>query len=81
VDVLDERPAPAIGSEWLRRRRWRHRIRGLGDIALARSDQEGARARYEEALVLYQRIEEPCSIGMAHRGLAGVVLLSTCRRS
>jgi hypothetical protein len=35
-----------------------------------RSDHEGAQARYEEALPLYERIREPYSIGMAQRRLA-----------
>ncbi len=33
-----------------------HCIASFGDIALARSDHEGARARYEEALPLYRRM-------------------------
>ena len=42
-----------------------NRIRGLGDIALARSDREAARVRYEEALAVYGRISAPYSIGFA----------------
>jgi len=45
-------------------------IKGLGDIALARSDQNDARARYGQALKLYQRISEPYSLGITHRQLA-----------
>jgi hypothetical protein len=43
---------------------------GLGDIALERSDHEGARASYESALSLYERLAEPYSIGITHRRLA-----------
>jgi hypothetical protein len=43
---------------------------GLGNIALRRSDLDDARARYEQALLLYQAIADPCSIGWALVGLA-----------
>ena len=42
----------------------------MGDIARERSDHGEARRRYEEALQLYERIEDPYSIGWAHRRLA-----------
>jgi hypothetical protein len=45
-------------------------ILGLGDIALGWSDHDWARARYDEALPLYQRIREPYAIGQSHRRLA-----------
>ena len=48
----------AHGTPVQQARTWR----ALGDIALARSDHDGARARYEEALPLYRAIPEPYSI-------------------
>jgi hypothetical protein len=45
-------------------------IRRLGDIAQARPDHEGARQRFEEALGLYEQIQETYSIGWIHRRLA-----------
>jgi hypothetical protein len=45
-------------------------ILSLGDIALARSDQETARARYEEALRLYRMFGDPVSIRRAEEALA-----------
>jgi tetratricopeptide (TPR) repeat protein len=49
-------------------------IRSLGDIALRRSDHETARARYEEALRLYVRVDDV--LGQAHciRGLGDIAL-------
>lgn len=47
-----------------------HCIRCLGDIALARSEHEEARKRYDGALKLYTRVAEPYSMGMTHRKLA-----------
>jgi tetratricopeptide (TPR) repeat protein len=44
-------------------------IQRLGDIARVNSD-ESARAQYEQALSLYERILEPYSIGWIHRKLA-----------
>lgn len=35
----------------------------FGNVALARSDHGEARTRYEAALSLYKRIEEPYSVG------------------
>jgi hypothetical protein len=45
-------------------------IQSLGDIALANSAQDDARAKYEAALALYTRIPAPYSIGGAHVNLA-----------
>jgi hypothetical protein len=42
-------------------------IKSLGDVALRRSDHEGARARYEKVLSLYRRIEQPTWAGCWRR--------------
>jgi hypothetical protein len=55
-------------------------IFSLGDIAQARSDHEGARQRYEEALGLYEQIQEPYSIGCTHRRLARIARNDSERR-
>jgi hypothetical protein len=48
------------------------RIVSSGHIALRRSDHDGARARYEEALPLFRRIQEYYSLGCIHIQLAEV---------
>jgi hypothetical protein len=42
----------------------------LGDIALNLADPKAASIRFTEALGLFQRIQEPYSIGWAHVRLA-----------
>jgi hypothetical protein len=46
---------------------------------MGRSDHEGAGARYEEALPLFRRIEEPYSIGGTHRRVARIATLGAER--
>jgi hypothetical protein len=45
-------------------------INGLGEIALDRSDLDGARRHYEQALALYQAIPDPYSAGWTLVSLA-----------
>ena len=45
-------------------------INGLGDIALDRTDPDGARSWYEQALRLYQAIPDPYSAGWTLISLA-----------
>lgn len=54
-------------------------IKGLGDIAVARSDYGGARSRYSQALLLYEDIEELCSVGWTHVCLARLETLGSAR--
>ena len=51
--LLDAERAAQAGGDT---RRAANANESLGDIALARSDHEGARQRYEQALPLYQRV-------------------------
>ena len=47
-------------------------IKGLGDIALDRSDHDGARARYEQALPLYQRARDVLGEANCIKGLGDI---------
>ena len=49
-------------------------IKGLGDIARARSDHDGARAAYEQALPLYQRAGSVLGEANCIKGLGDIAL-------
>jgi hypothetical protein len=49
-------------------------LRRLGDVALQRSDHEGARARYEEALPLYRRVGEVLGEANCIKSLGNIAL-------
>ena len=48
--------------------------KALGDVALDRSDHDGARARYEQALPLYQRAGDVVGEANCIRGLGNIAL-------
>ncbi len=49
-------------------------IRGLGDIALARSDHDAARDRYEEALPMYRQVGDVLGEANCIQGLGDIAL-------
>jgi tetratricopeptide (TPR) repeat protein len=49
-------------------------IKGLGDVALRRSDHEHARSRYEEALPLYRRVGHVLGEANCIRSLGDIAL-------
>jgi hypothetical protein len=54
-------------------------INGLADIALDRSDLDGARRHYEQALALYQAIPDPYAAGWTLISLARLHLAGSER--
>ena len=56
-------------------------IAGLGDIAEARTDHDGARVRFEQALPLYQAIPDLYSVGWTLVNLARLAALDSQRLS
>jgi hypothetical protein len=56
-------------------------IKGLGDVALQRSDLDSAQACYEQAQPLYEEIGMWLSIGETHQRLARLVATEVERNS
>ena len=57
----------AHGTTFQQAKTWR----ALGDLARDRSDHDGARAAYEQALPLYQRAGDGARRGQLHQGPGG----------